>query len=367
MKKFLLFAAAASVALVSCVNDEKMEMTSDVQKISFDNPVMATQTRAEVTGEIYGTEYPEKEEFVVYAKQHAGPLATWAAASSFWNKTNDDPIIVKKEGTYWEEKNNTDYYWPKASTEDIQLSFAAYSPAGLGTTPPTVSYEATGLTVDGFTVESTVASQIDFMYSERVLNQKRTTDTDAAVGITFKHALSSIVFSAIDTDDAATYKIHTVQITGDFAQSGKFEEGVTDGASYSNASGYPKWTPAAAASTTYQPILTAAFDVPTGTGTVFTGNDAASGKTSAILPIPQSVPDNAEVTITYTRSSTDGDVNYTVSKKLKDFKDGSNNTIENWAIGNRYTYHFIFGKTPKIYFSPTVTDWIDGGTVSIEI
>ena len=366
MKKFLAFATLASVALVGCVNDEKMEMTSGAQKISFDNPVMSTQTRAVVTGEIVGADYPETEKFVVYAKQHSKDLTTWAAASSFWNKNNDDPIIVGKESNYWEEVNGNDYYWPKASADNIKLSFAAYSPSGLGSVTPTVSYGATGLTVDGFTVESTVASQIDFMYSERVLNQQRT--ESAPVNIQFKHALSSIVFSAIEGDSGATYKIQAVKISGSFAQSGKFEEGVADGAIYQNTTGYPKWTPAAGTSTTYQPSLAAAFVVPDDKPSLFTGDGTASTEKSAILAIPQVVPNDATVTITYTRSSTDGDITYTSDPiNLKNFKDGSNNTIKQWEIGKRYTYHFQFGETPKIYFSPSVLNWIPGGTVSVKI
>ncbi len=368
MKKFLAFATLASVALVGCVNDEKMEMTSGAQKISFDTPVMSTQTRAVVTGEIVGEVYPPTEKFVVYAKQHSGDLTKWAAASSFWNKNNDDPIIVGKGDNYWEEENGNDYYWPKASYEDIKLSFAAYSPAGLGSVTPTVSYGSTGLTVDGFTVESTVASQIDFMYSERVLNNKRAENEEVPVNIKFKHALSSIVFSAIEGDDGATYKIQAVKISGSFAQSGKFEEGVDDGDTYKNTTGYPKWTPTAGTSTTYQPSLAAAFDVPVGTASLFTGAGTASTEKSAILAIPQDVPNDATVTITYTRSSTDGDITYTPDPiNLKSFKDASSNTIEKWEIGKRYTYQFQFGGTPKIYFSPSVTDWQDGGTVFVEI
>lgn len=365
MKKFMLFAAVASVAFVGCVNDETMEMVPQAKKISFDNPVMATQTRAEVTGEIYGTTYPEAEKFVVYAKQHAGELTTWAAASPFWNTANNDPITVsRKAAADWEEDGGTVYYWPKIDDNDIHLSFAAYSPAGLGTGTPTVTYGATGLTINGFTVDGTVANQIDLMYSERILNQQQTEGTGTAVPVVFKHALSSIVFSAIESDAAYTYKITDVEVKGLFATSGKFEETVTDGASYSAD---PKWTPATGTATTYKPILAAPFDVPADKAANFTGYGTDSKETSAILPIPQTVPTEAKVTITYTRTGSDGTKTYTATKNLLDFKNSSDETITEWKMGYRYNYQFQIGGTPKIFFAPSVTEWVDGGTVFIAI
>lgn len=364
MKKFLAFATLASAALVGCVNDEAMEVTSEAQKLSFDTPVMSTQTRADHKGEIVGTTYPSEEEFVVYAKQHSGNLETWAAASPFWS-TDDDPITVtQKAASDWEHES-TVYYWPKASDENIKLSFAAYSPAELGTanTNATVNYGATGLTIDGFTVENTVADQIDLMYSERILNQQQTGITSTAVPVVFKHALSSIVFSAVENDDAATYKITSIKVDGLFATSGKFEETVTDGASYS---ANPKWTPAAGTNTTYTPAATCTFDVPVTTAANLTGEGTTLGRTSAILPIPQDVPEGATVTITYERTATDGAKQYTATKQLKEFTNGTT-TIESWVMGYRYNYQFQFGGTPKIFFSPSVTDWENGGTVSVAI
>lgn len=360
MKKFLLFAAAASVALVSCVNDEKMEMTSDVQKISFDNPVMATQTRAEVTGEIYGTEYPN-EEFVVYAVQHDNDLTTWAAANGFWTNDKTSPITVAQETTgKWEEKSGKDYYWPKASDENVKLSFAAYSPADFGS--GTASYGATGLTVDGFTVNDVVANQIDLMYAERVLNQTET--SDGGVGITFKHALSSIVFAAIDNDNAATYTIKSIKVNGDFLVTETFNETVTDGATYSSD---PEWTATSTPATKEYAIWSGEYAV-TEEAKEFTGKKDANLPQTALLVIPQTdAPDNATVTITYTRDVTDGEDNtYTVTRALNLFTN-TGGTITEWGIGKRYIYTFQFGGTKKIFFKPSVDGWDDQTAVFLEI
>ena len=35
--------------------------------------------------------------------------------------------------------------------------------------------------------------------------------------------------------------------------------------------------------------------------------------------------------------------------------------------GKRYKYIIQFGGTSKIYFAPTVTEWVDGGTVTVTI
>ena len=360
MKKFLAFATLASVALVGCVNDEKMEMTSQAKKISFDNPVMTTQTRADVKGEIYGTTYPADEEFVVYAVQHNGNLTTWNDAKSFWTSDKTTPITVTKEGNGWEEQNGKDYYWPKASDENVKLSFAAYSPAEFGS--GTASYGATGLTIANFEVNDVVSNQIDLMYSERVLNQTET--SDGGVNITFKHALSSIVFAAIDNHNAATYTIKSIEVNGDFLVKETFNEGVTDDDTYSSV---PKWTAASTSQNKEYAIWDGEY-VVTGEAKEFTGKKDANLPQTALLVIPQEdAPYNATVTITYTRDVTNGEDNtYTVTKALNLFKNAGN-AITEWEIGKRYIYTFQFGGTKKIFFKPSVDGWEDQTAVSLEI
>lgn len=357
MKKLMLLAATASVALVGCVNDEKMEMTSEAQKISFDNPVMNTQTRAHY-GEIDGAGYPTDESFKVYAKQHKGALTDWEAASNFW----DGALEAKYDGSaYWD--TDQEYYWPN-SDDNVWLSFGAYSPATL-TGTPTVSYLNSGLKIEGFEVASTVAQQVDLMYSGPVLNRKYTEADDVnGVDIEFKHALSSIVFSAIDADLNAAYTIKSIKVNGKFVTKGDFSEGLTN---ITDTGDKADWSNKTATAGTEYSLATGLNLLVNTTNTFITEG------TSALLTIPHTTSEltdaDASVTIEYTVDPISGAADYDATKtvKLADFKISGSNSIENWSRGNRYIYQFSFGGTSKIFFAPTVSPWGDGGTAIVTI
>ena len=382
MKKFLAFATLASVALVGCVNDEKMEMTSGAQKISFDTPVMSTQTRANFKGEIGDGEntpgeiaYPDNEQFVVYAKQHAGYIDAWEddASKYFWGTDKAYITVGQTQETQngspaytgkWEDVTGTEYYWPKDNTEeDYKLSFAAYSPAELNT-GATATYGADGLTISGFAVDGTVANQYDLMYSGRILNCNYTNNATNGVQIKFNHALSSVVFAAVESDGANTYTINSIKIKGSFYTGGTFKENLTDGSTYTAEDiAKASWTSLTGNGvvTTYTPVLKKT--------SVDTESAEITYGTSALLTIPQAVPADAEVTITYTvkADASHVETTNTVTKKLSDFKVGSSEPNSQWNRSNRYVYLFKFGGTAKIFFKPVVTDWtlIDAGSVEI--
>ena len=356
MKKFLAFATLASVALVGCVNDEKMEMTSGAQKISFDNPVMSTQTRA-FYGEITEANYPTSESFMVYAKQHKGALTDWESATNFWAEA----LEAKYDGSqYWD--TDVDYYWPN-SDDNVWLSFGAYSPATL-TGTPTVSYLNSGLKIVGFEVASIVGDQVDLMYSGPILNRKYTETTDVdGVDIKFKHALSSIVFSAIDADANADYTIKSIKVNGKFVTKGDFSEGLTN---ITDTEDKAVWNNKTAEVIEYS--LASSLTILVGTSnTVITEDE------TALLTIPHTIAElaaaDASVTIEYIVDPKSGATDYNATKtiKLADFKVSGGSSIENWRRGNRYTYQFSFGGTSKIFFAPTVSPWANGGTATVTI
>ncbi len=357
MKKFLAFATLASVALVGCVNDEKMEMTSDAQKISFDNPVMSTQTRA-FYGEITEANYPTSESFKVYAKQHEGALTEWESATNFW----EGALEAKYDGllSYWD--TDVDYYWPN-SDNNVWLSFGAYSPATL-TGTPTVSYLNSGLKIEGFEVAPIVGQQVDLMYSGPVLNCRYTETTDVdGVDIKFKHALSSIVFSAVDADENAAYTIKSIKVNGNFVTKGDFSEGLTN---ITDTGDKAVWNNKTAKNIEYS-LATGLNILVNTSNTVITENE------TALLTIPHTIPElaaaDASVTIEYTVDPKSGAADYDAIKtiRLADFKVSGSSSIENWRRGNRYTYQFSFGGTSKIFFAPTVSPWANGGTATVTI
>lgn len=361
MKKFLAFAALASVALVGCVNDEKMEMTSGAQKISFDTPVMSTQTRANEFGEIDGNStpvtYPITEDFVVYAKQHSGVFDGWSTATDFW-PTTGLKVSYDNEKGYWDTE--TDYYWPEAP---YQLTFAAYSPAVCSGTK---SYGPTGLTITDFESPESVAEQYDLMYSVRSKNNNEASNASSGAYIRFKHALSSIVFAAVDEDTKASYQITSLKLScDDWGCMATFTQNITDESTDAES---PSWTVPTPKSVNYT-MYTGTYDVSDSQG-YFTGAGSAAGKATAILAIPQDVPANAKVTITYNKIPDTGSPKQEgISKEilLEDFLQSDNSAIGSWKVNGRYTYVFSFGVGKKIFFKPDVQDWEEVATGYITI
>lgn len=354
MRRILLVATMASVALASCVKDESVDLTQQAKKLSFEAPVMGTQSRA-YYGEIQGGDYPTEESFAVFAKQHKGELTNWETATNFWSGA----LEAKYDATlgYWD--TDTDYYWPN-SDDNVWLSFGAYSPA----TVTGASYSNAGLTITDFEVSGTVTTQVDLMYSGPILNKKYTEANDInGVDIEFKHALTSIVFSAIDADANATYTINSIKVNGKFMKKGTFCENLTA----INATGTAGWSTKTGNTTSTE--YTLATDLTTA---VQTSTTVITESTSALLTIPHTaaeLDDDATVTITYTVDPVSGAADYEATKtvKLADFKTSNNTSITEWALGTRYTYLFNFGGTSKIYFTPTVIDWANGGTATLTI
>lgn len=357
MKKMLFFAAMSAIALTSCVNEENFEGPKpQAQVMRFDAPVMK-QTRANVMGEIQGHLYDKAEDFKVFCKIYEGPFAGWESATDYF-KTEGD--VAKNEGgesSYW--ATESEYYWPEAQHN---LAFAAYSPAVLTTAPTSIEHNEYGLQIKGFQTEANANDQYDLMYSDRVIDRNRTNNGSGAVPLIFRHALSSIVFSSEKEDDKAQYTIKTATLTGDFVQTADFNQNI---AAIDDLKGTALWeNPAVATAATYTPNFTE-FDVTT-TPTKFT-----EGK-SALLLIPQAVPADAAVTITYTKKVTKGDgtintTNNTATIKLTDFRQAGGEKITTWEMGKRYIYRIAFGQNKKIYFEPKTEDWIEVPTLIYEI
>lgn len=341
MKKFLAFATLASVALVGCVNDEQMEMAQEAKKVSFNNPVMSTQTRANVKGEMNeGVTYNTNEDFVVYAKKSSTPLdmSTWSTGTNFW-KDGEGLTVTYKNAGDWEHATDT-YYWPK----DGYLSFAAYSPAVLED-GGSVVYGNGGWVVTDFKVNPTVGEQIDLMVSDPVWNQTEP-DTEKAVDINFKHTLSSIVFSVVENDDKHSYKINSVTVEGNIAMTGSMNNSL-------------QWGHNGQTSTTLTKAVN--YDVTTIVTEFLNGENA-------MLLIPQTNIGNVEVTLNITRTADGTNITETYNKTVKfsDFLITGGSNVTEWQQGKRYVYNFTIGGTKKIFFAPTVTNW-DVVNLDVEI
>lgn len=344
MKKTLLFAAVASVALAGCVKNDPANggaVASDA-KISFDAPAVGAVTRA-VAGEIVNP-YDKEEHFTVYARHYTGNYTNFNAGTPYMTAVE---TAYNETGNCWDSESagGQAYYWPKNG----KLTFQAYSPtdAALDCTP---AWTASGFTFTNFTVKQNPAEHYDLMFSERSYN--RTASTGGThyngVDINFKHALSSVVFK-VKTGDA--YANHTITLksikllnayeTGDFNQNlADLDGAMTTAAAWENQ----------------RSEYNAGYEVVTAEQEL---NETAADVTNAnpIIVLPQELAhagaNNVSIAVEYTLHNGTAEIEQT---GLVDISDGY--SISEFELGKRYIFTLTFA-LDKIYFSPEVEAWED--------
>ena len=338
MKKTLVFAALASVALVGCTKNVEVA-NNDLNEITFDTPVLAPATKAD---EIKGTTFPKNVDFAVFAWYNASELTgTNVAAGSLY--MNDVTV------NYDSDKNDTTtgtgawkpasvYFWPKNGF----LAFDAYSPSSVSATCDAT----TGIAFSNFVASTSYDKQIDLLYSTRVINKQSSVehnnDTYDGVNIPFNHALSVVrVFVKASTaTDANLIKVKSVKFMN-IKNKGNFSQAV--------------WTPEetdvnlvigdAADSTSSFAISTAEKQYGKNhivLPQVFTGDSAVLEIKYYILGQGSVEPLEQVATLNLASQSAEGPENHTGS----------------WLMGKRYNYHITFGLN-EIYFAPSITDWED--------
>jgi hypothetical protein len=228
------------------------------------------------------------------------------------------------------------------------------------------------MTIKDFKVQDNVSNQYDLMYSNRIYACTRDKYENTGIPLKFNHALSSIVFAAIEEVEKKSYEITGVSLKGEINNKGTFNARITETAAttdapYSETKEVPGWTDLSIAdgttSVTYTPAVNGGSYTVTGVADEFTGG------ATAILAIPQNTPDDAIVTLNYTvttemplgGSKVD---NYTKDINLSDFiiVGTEGDKIETWEPGYRYIYTINFGGSKKIFFVPEINQWINGGT-----
>ena len=375
MKKNLLLLSLAGLAIASCTSDENLSENAGKSRLRFETPLMSTVTKA-VTGEIEGLIYPTEEKFDIYGIQYSGDFKGWATSTDvkdFWTGGSTMTVetaahIGSSTGVNAAWATTNDYFWVN---EPYKLAFAAYSPSD-AKGDATIAYGATGFTFTGFTVKSTVADQYDLMYSDRQFDCTRNKYENTGIPLKFNHALSSIVFAAIEEVEKKTYEITGVQLIGSIKNKGTFKQNITETAATPYTETFvPEWDDLSivgGTEITYTPVI------ENGRYTVTGANDEFTGGKSAILPIPQEVPAGAYVRLSYTVKTELASGNLKVDEYTKDIPlsefivtGTEDDKIEKWEIGYRYVYLINFGGSKKIFFVPTVNEWKTGGTAAYTI
>ena len=365
MKKNLLFAALAVVAMASCTKNElKVPSTGSDAVISF-QPVVANATKADyITNSSISTD-PTSFSFAVFAwyPEGGGEMQRTTTGGTLY--MNNVPVTYKAidydgdtgTGTW---APATTYYWPKNG----KLSFDAYAPADAHaeTTPVAgkgkfASDIKKGLQIANYTVAELV-NQYDLLYSTRAKNKNTSVGIDNAsydgVDIAFNHALSAIEVTAKTAADYGTdvIKLNKVSILYAY-NNGNFSQGMTDAIT----TGTPAWDNQ---NTEVEYVL---YDAGA------TLSDGASlshspltslttPKISNAILLPQSfnhTTNKVSIKVDYSIKGTNGYLAQTQTFDLSATTVGSV-AQTGWEVGKKYTYNFIF-TLEDIHFAPSVTDW----------
>lgn len=372
MKKFFILAAAALVAIAACSKNEADTAAYEQSRVINFNTVANKATKAPISGTVYSYNLPSFGVFASYLEKNK----TWAANKATATRYMDDvEVSFNDTKDIWAPAST--YYWPLEGS----LSFIAYSPKAAATA---AFAEATGtLTLSAFTVNTTVADQVDLLYSsvnaDRTMNESyyvdggnsknsETAEGDKGVNIKFKHALAQVIFKAKTADEVfdagMSFKIDTLVVN---AASTADNMTVVNPADADAAATITTWT---------NPKTNANFvvrsdDFPN--ATVATGAANFLGKTlsdpigDALLMIPVTAFAGTDPTVT---------VKYTLyrlsdalpmgSKEVTIHFDDIDDTVGDWQAGKKYVYNLTID-LQKIYFNPSITDWVDGGSQDVDV
>lgn len=179
MKKNLLFAALAASVMVSCSNDDIVDVNHG-EGIAFRASMDRALTRANATTLQNMTEF--------------NVTAIGNNANYFTDMT------VTKIGDEWKPAHT--YYWP-----GYELSFFAYAPKQPG---GTVSIDNSGKKITGFSPSQKVSEQKDLVVSYNEGDKKN--NEDRGVAMNFKHALSQIEVKAKCSNEKIKIEVRGVKL-----------------------------------------------------------------------------------------------------------------------------------------------------------
>ena len=345
MKKYFIIAAAALVALASCTKNEID--TPKQNQINF-STVSGKATKTPLSGTIYKTTDPTFGVFC-YALTSG---KTWAANSAD-GQAYMDKIEISYNGTdkIWEPASV--YYWPLSGS----LTFTGFSPY---TEASKVAYAPAtkALTVTNYVAAATTAAQTDLMWAntqndltdnQSTYTSESETSTLKGVNMVFHHALSQVKFFVKKAAGLDDYTITVNSITFNAMSTGTLT--VTDDS--------PVWGAA---------TVKAAYDSE-GANVVAPNNSAAFAQVgNANMMVPQTltaenplVENDQKFVITYSleKSGVDlGQKAVTVALKTTD--------VAAWEQNKIYNYNIVIDLN-KIYFNPTMVDWVNADPQPTEI
>lgn len=367
MKKFFVIAAAALVALAACtkaeINDADYQKSKEINFVTVANKA----TKAPITGTTYSYNAPAFGVFAWYLE--TGNWNTSAANGSAVSYMNDVEVSFNDTKDIWTPSST--YYWPLEG----KLTFIAYSPKSAAT----AAFSNAGvLTLSDFTVATTVADQVDLLYSaiaaDKDQNDNYYTDNansknsqtaqgDKGVDIKFKHALSQVIFKAKTADEVynagLSFKVDNITVN---AASTATSMTVTNPTHEQLASAITTWNNPG--TNVDFAVRSTAFPEASNAYLLNTLSDPI-GDPLLMIPVESFVGTDPTVTISYTlyRISDNVDLG---SKTVTIHFDAADDVVASWEAGKKYEYDLTID-LQKIYFNPTIVDWVDGGTQDVDV
>ena len=361
MRKNIIIALAACVALAACTKNELKPVEVD-QQITFKAVVNKASTKAMIDGNTYGT---------------GNTFGTVAYKVKGENTELYIPVSEVKytagSSAYW--STEAPYYWPKESGSS--LTFYSYSPfkyseSGKNTAIP-VTHTKDGLTFTDYSVKE--HQETDLMVADKKDNQTSNTATTnswaAGVPTVFHHMLAQIV--AINFQTVENASVNPV-VVKDYANSHDGTSGheyvagdkqfvVTD---VYFEKFYEQGTLTAGASQSWASTgsVTNSYTWYSETGGKKFINGKCTPRNTYYLVLPQTHSDDAMLHVkyeihTYTSASEHATEKMDVSVPLK-------NLNASWVMNKKYTYTLNID-LDRIYWDPKVTEWTTDSTGSAEI
>lgn len=385
MKKYFILAVAAVVALAACTkNDADKTAYEQAKVINFNTVVNKATKTVSTVGPISGSTFSStNDNFGVFAYYLSS--GTWASHSVTPALYMSDVAVgFDDDVDIWAPTST--YYWPLQGT----LTFIAYWPQESATA---AFSDAGVLTLSGFTQTATVANQVDLLYSA-IANDKDAPDskytdtghekdsgTTKGVNIKFKHALSQIIFKAKASNDVyaagMSFKINSIVVN---AASTATSMTVTNPAEGDASADITTWNSPASLIDYNVNARTGVFPNATvgGNDANFLTNDfttGAIGDPLLMIPSKAEVPASDPVAYTFANDPT-VTVTYTLYRRSDGLAMGQkpvtvhfntiNSDVKCWEAGKKYVYNLTID-LEKIYFNPTITDWVDGGSQAATI
>ncbi|MBQ7272259.1 MAG: fimbrillin family protein [Bacteroidales bacterium] len=348
MKKFFFLAVAAVVALAACTKNEADKTSFEKSRqISF-STIAGKATKTPLSGTIYKTTDPTFGVFCYALTNGKNWTANSADGQAYMDKIE---ISYNSTDKIWEPAST--YYWPLSGS----LTFTGFSPY---TEASKVAYAPAtkAMTVTGYVAAATTAAQTDLMWAntqkdltdnQSTYTSESATSTLKGVNMVFHHALSQVKFFVKKAAGLDDYTVTVNSITFNAMSTGTLT--VTDDS--------PVWGAA---------TVKADYDSE-GADVVAPNNSAAFAVVgNANMMVPQTltaanplVDNDQKFVITYSleKSGVDlGQKAVTVALRTTD--------VTAWEQNKIYNYNIVIDLN-KIYFNPTMVDWVNADPQPTEI